>query len=169
MYRRASLNRVALLLALASIAALAFSGCGGGGGGNGGGNGGGGGGNIGGKLATITGKVTDTAGNAASGVTVAVVGTALSASTGTAGTYSISSVPLTATQISVTSPDPVNRYYNYGTYNGQYYQFGTTSGSCYITLPALTAGATTTLTAIAMDPAGTNSPPPTPLLNGCPK
>jgi hypothetical protein len=161
-----------MISALALVIGLAMVGCGGGGGGGnngGGGGGGGGGGTIGGKLATITGTVTDTGGNPASGVTVAVVGTSLTGVTSATGAYTISSVPLNATQISVTSPDPQNKYYNFGTYNGQAYQFGTGTGACYITLPALSAGKTATLTAIALYPAGGENPPPAPLTNGCPK
>ena len=174
MLRRLPLSRFALALAL--IAGLALTGCGGGGGGgnnnnNGGGNNGGGG-TIGGKLATLTGTVTDTSGSAAANVTIAVVGTSLTGITNASGVYTISSVPLTATQITVTSGYPTNPYYNSGNYNGQAYNFGTTfgtsGGSCTITLPALAAGKTATLTVIQLYPAGSGAPPPPPLTSGCP-
>lgn len=164
-----------LALSMLAVCSLALSGCGGGGGGgsttttNPGGGSGGTTTNSS-TLAVISGKAVDTSGLPVSGASVVIVGTGLGATTATDGTFVVNNVPLSATQLQISSPD-TTKYYNYGTYNSQYYQFGTGSGACSIALPKLTAAsvATTVLaTNIVLYDAGATNPPPPPLTNGCP-
>jgi hypothetical protein len=167
--RKAPRARTSLFLLSALLAGSLLSGCGGGGGSSSGS--GGTPGTIGNaSLATLSGRVVDTAGNPVPGATVLVVGTSAAASTASDGSFTITNVPLTATKLSLSSPN-TSSWYNYGTYNGHYYQFGSATGACDITLPTLVASsqATTQLvTSVALYPASNGSPPPPPLVGGCP-
>ncbi len=169
--RKAPRARTSLFLLSALLAGSLLSGCGGGGSSSSSTGGGSNPGTIGNSsLATLTGRVVDTAGNPVPGATVVVVGTSAAASTASDGSFTITNVPLTATKLSLTSPNTAN-WYNYGTYNGHYYQFGTTTGSCDITLPSLVASSqavTPLVSNIALYPASNGSPPPPPLVGGCP-
>ena len=117
------------------------------------------------SLATITGKVVDTSGNAVNGAGVTVVvpsGTNLSTTTDCTGKFVVTNVPLTATSLMVSSPNPV-AYYNYANYDGNLYDLI----DCSLPLPKLEAGANAPFTQIDMYLGGTNPPPPPPS-NGCP-
>ncbi len=168
MLRKPPIQRFSLFLSAAVLTAL-LTGCGGGGGGSSSGtitppaigNS---------QLAVVTGRVVDTSGNPVSGAGILVMGTTLQGSTASDGTFTITNVPLTATQIEVASPN-TTQYYNYGTYNGQLYQFGTNTSACPIMLPKLVPAATATTVLpsnIALYPSGNGAPPPPPLIGGCP-
>lgn len=165
--------RFSLAMLLALMIALAMAGCGGGGGGGGGnnngnGNGNGGGGNP--SLATVTGQVTDLAGNAVSGANVSVIGlpSGQSVKTGSDGRFSIFNVPLSGfTQFVVTSPDPT-LYFNTVMYLNNQYDTDPSraGGQCKMPLPTpLHAGANALPGTVQMF--SQNSPPPPPQLT-CP-
>lgn len=150
----------------AVILAFAISGCGGGGGGVS--PGGGSGSSSGGpppvgnpNLATITGKVTDTAGNPVAGAGISILGTNLSGSSASDGSFTIYNVPLTATQFTVTPP---TGYYSFDVrYLGNDYNL---QKPCPLPLPQpLQKGANPLPGPIQLY--STNGPPPAPTY-GCP-
>ncbi|CCW35428.1 Carboxypeptidase regulatory-like domain [Chthonomonas calidirosea] len=160
------------VLALLVLVGALISGCGGGGGGGvPAGNGSGGGsssGSSGGpppvgnpNLATITGQVTDIAGNPVAGAAISIVGTNLTGSSASDGSFTIYNVPLTATQFTVTPP---SGYYSFDVrYLGNDYNL---QKPCPLPLPnPLQKGADPLPGPVQLYP--TSGPPPAPTY-GCP-
>src|ERR1041385_8012038 len=123
--------RVRFSLALLGmlLTALAFAGCGGGGGGSNNNNNN----NNRNGLATVVGRVLDNSSSHAPvpGAIVTIVGTNRSAIAKADGTFTITNVPLTATQFAVASPD-TSAYFNYVQYQSKQYD----TILCKLPLPA---------------------------------
>lgn len=173
--------RISLSLMLVLLVSLVIAGCGGGGGSSSGGSNSGGGNNSGGGGVTpntsiVSGRVVDNVGtgNGVNGAKVTIVGTSLSTTTASDGSFQIRNVPLTAKQFVVTTPD-VAVYPNIITYLGNYYNTdpGRAGGQCLLPLPTLANGQTVTLPGnvlmynIAASSNNGGSAPPPPPPSGC--